>query len=465
MKTIDQVNQLKLNVTNINSFLIKSNKEYSKLRSENKNLIRRQSDRKEKQEKEKKLEIRTSPVGKITENVQDTITSGGSILDKILNFGGLLLAGILVNNLPGIITKVKEIIDNIVNFLTPIQSGFNLIKAFFTGELDEKELDADKKRVDDALEDINGKGGLIDQLAEKAGPLGGLIKTLKPAIELVRGVVGGKKMVLAKKGGKEGVLNKETGEFTERQFTSAERQTYEGRSTGSTGSTGSTETNQNVTTLGSGNTQLKNFTDQDFSDLAFIVSHEALRGTDDEYGVAAAVLNRVTDPRFPNTIMGVGTATGQFEAVFSGKAYRDENLAKKLKNNQGKIVEALKKLNGRTDFKAVSSMGKYKGDTDIMFADNGNFYHYAEQVGKYDPIPSNIPQHWKKLIGNYVQSNTGSGRDGKFGAGTFGKGRPSDSDRLSTLSQPDPRENSSTIIAVQRVNTIQTAYVPVPVLT
>jgi hypothetical protein len=42
MKTIDQVNQLKLNVTNINSFLVKSNKEYSKLRSENKNLIRRQ---------------------------------------------------------------------------------------------------------------------------------------------------------------------------------------------------------------------------------------------------------------------------------------------------------------------------------------------------------------------------------------------------------------------------------------
>ena len=461
MKTIDQVNQLKLNVTNINSFLVKSNKEYSKLRSENKTLVRRQSDRKAKQEKEKKLEIRTSPVGKITGNVKNIITSGGSILDKILNFGGLLLAGILVNNLPGIITKVREIIDNIVNFLTPIQSGFKLIKAFFTGEMDEKELDADKKRVDDALENINGKGGLIDQLAEKAGPLEGLIKTLKPAIELVRGKIGGKKMVLAKKGGKEGVLNKETEEFTERQFTSAERQTYEGRSTGSTGST---EANQNITTLGSGNTQLKNFTDQDFSDLAFIVSHEALRGTDDEYGVAAAVLNRVADPRFPNTIMGVGTEPGQFEAVFSGKAYRDENLAKKLKNNQGKIVEALKRLNGRTDFKAVSSMGKYKGDTDIMFTSNGNFYHYAEQVGKYDPIPSNIPQHWKKLIGNYIQANTGTGRDGRFGAGTFGKGRPSDSSRELALNKPDPRENSTTIIAVQRVNIKETVPVPVPVL-
>ena len=154
-----------------------------------------------------------------------------------------------------------------------------------------------------------------------------------------------------------------------------------------------------VTALGSGGGSLKDMSDQDFSDLAFIVSHEALRKTDDEYAVAAAVLNRVADPRYPNTIMGVGTAPGQFEAVFSGKAYRDEALAKQLKDNQGKIVDALKKLDGRTDFKAFSSMGQYMGDTDIMFADNGNFYHYAEQTGKTDPIPGNIPQDWRKLLG------------------------------------------------------------------
>lgn len=151
--------------------------------------------------------------------------------------------------------------------------------------------------------------------------------------------------------------------------------------------------------LGSGGGALKNMTDQDFSDLAYIVSHEALRGTDDEYAVAAAVLNRVTDPRYPNTIMGVGTAPGQFEAVFSGKAYRDPELAKKLKSNQNKIIAALNKLDGRTDFKAFSSMGQFMGDTDIMFAKNGNFYHYAEQLRKSDPIPDTIPQHWRKLLG------------------------------------------------------------------
>ena len=35
---------------------------------------------------------------------------------------------------------------------------------------------------------------------------------------------------------------------------------------------------------------------QDFRDLAYIVSGEAARGTNDEYGVSAAVLNRVASP-------------------------------------------------------------------------------------------------------------------------------------------------------------------------
>jgi hypothetical protein len=161
-----------------------------------------------------------------------------------------------------------------------------------------------------------------------------------------------------------------------------------------------------VTSLGSGGGSLKDMTDQDFSDLAFIVSHEAARNTDDEYGVAAAVLNRVADPRYPNTIMGVGTAPGQFEAVFKGLAKRDPALANKLKENQDKIVEALKKLNGRTDFKG-QTMLKYMGDTDVMFHQKGNFYHYAEQRGKTDPIPTNLPQDWKKLIGESTGGDFG----------------------------------------------------------
>ena len=186
----------------------------------------------------------------------------------------------------------------------------------------------------------------------------------------------------------------------------------EGDKETSTGGSGATVQPQTamITRLGSGAGSLK-LTDQDYSDLAYIVSHEAARGTDDEYGVAAAVLNRVADPRYPDTIMGVGTAPGQFEAVFKGLAKRDPALAKKLKQNSGKIIAALKKLNGRTDFKG-QSMLKFKGDGDVMFDSKGNFFHYAEQQAKSDPPPANPPEHWKKLLGVLSkQDDTSNQRD------------------------------------------------------
>ena len=150
-----------------------------------------------------------------------------------------------------------------------------------------------------------------------------------------------------------------------------------------------------------GGGSLKGLTGQDFRDLAYIVSGEAQRGTDDEYGVAAAVLNRVADPAWPNSIKAVGSQDGQFEAVYTGKAYDDPALAQKLASPEGqaKIVEALKMLKGRTDFKGTSQYGNM-GSGDIKFSDRGNFYHYKEQVGKTDPPPSPVPTFYQKFIGS-----------------------------------------------------------------
>ena len=218
-----QSEQLKINVTNIHKFLVKSNNQYTKTESQNKKLRKRQESKRKLGREEKTLEKRTSPIGKSAKNVKNVIASSGSIFDKLFEFIGLILVGIIVNALPAIISKVREIIDNIVNFLTPIQSGFNLIMGFFTGEIDESKFDADKKRLDDSLENMNRKDGIIDTIAKKVGPFGGLVKLLRPAINSMRNAIGGKKKVLAKKDGKEGVLDTETNIFTERQFTSTER--------------------------------------------------------------------------------------------------------------------------------------------------------------------------------------------------------------------------------------------------
>ena len=159
-----------------------------------------------------------------------------------------------------------------------------------------------------------------------------------------------------------------------------------------------------------GGGSLKGLTGQDFRDLAYIVSGEAQRGTDDEYGVAAAVLNRVADPAWPNTVKEVGSQAGQFEAVYTGKAYDDPELAQKLASPEGqaKIVEALKMLKGRTDFKGTSQYGNM-GQGDVKFSDRGNFYHYKEQVGKTDPPPSPIPTYYQKFIGSGGPAVTLSG--------------------------------------------------------
>ena len=258
-----QIKQLKINVTNISSFLKDSNNTYIGLKKKNSALISRQVKRRRQEIKEKKLESKKDPqqnfgLGSVGNKVAST---GASIFDKIMGFGSFLLAGVFVNSIPQILRTVTGVINSIVDFVTPIQSAFSLIVGFIQGDFDKKKYDVDKKRVDDSLSQLSGDicrapagalqisyvpelcryrgdGGLVDQLAEKTGPLESIIKALKPAIDLVRGAVGGKKNVLSKQGGKEGVLNTETGEFTEKQFTSAERKKYESGSTDSGGSGG-----------------------------------------------------------------------------------------------------------------------------------------------------------------------------------------------------------------------------------
>lgn len=387
-----QVQQLKLNVTNINSFLKKSNKTYIGLKKQNATLLSNQIQRRKQESKEKKIETRRTTgfgLGKVGDKIAST---GGSIFDKILGFGSFILAGVLVNSLPQIIETVRGVIDSIVEFVTPIQSAFNLIKGFMEGNFDKNEYDMDKKRVDDKLEELNKDGGLIDQISEQTGILEPLIKLLKPAIEQVRNAIGGKRKVLAVKGGKEGVKDLDTGEFTERQFTKSEREKYV-----AAGGKGAGRTTSSISSLGSGNLKLNSLTDQDYSDLAYAVSGEAERGTDDEYGVAANILTRVADPNYPNTIMGVFTAPGQYAAYSDGGAHRDPQLASKLKANKDKIANAIQILNGRTDFKGTSQYGNM-GPGDIMFSSRGNFYHYASQRGRNDPAPKNPPQYWKKLV-------------------------------------------------------------------
>ena len=233
MKVDNQVKQLKLNVTNIHSFLVSKNKEQRKLKSEKRRLAIRKVENKKLNKEEKILE---SPVGKSLDKIKDSVAvaPGMSILDRLIGFGSLILAGILVNALPGIIKEVRDFIDNLVSFVTPIYSGFLLLKAVIEGQpLDDPELSPEKKRMSDQVKKLDQE---IKKIKKNLGPLGFITKPFDDLVNSVFKYFRGDKIVLATKteidaetGEKkiiEGFKDLETGIFIRRDFTKAEREEY-----------------------------------------------------------------------------------------------------------------------------------------------------------------------------------------------------------------------------------------------
>jgi hypothetical protein len=126
---------------------------------------------------------------------------------------------------------------------------------------------------------------------------------------------------------------------------------------------------------------LKGLTIDDYRELAFIVSGEAERDTDDEFAVAASVLNRLATGKFGKTIAEIARRPGQYQAVGEGNAVYDMALAKRLASPDGQrmIAAMLQALEGRTDFKGQSEIGN-RQESDPMFSERGNFYHYTGQT-------------------------------------------------------------------------------------
>jgi hypothetical protein len=127
---------------------------------------------------------------------------------------------------------------------------------------------------------------------------------------------------------------------------------------------------------------INSLTDQDYNDLAYAISSEAALGTDDEFGVAANILTRLMVGGFGNNINEIINAPGQYEGVYSGASAKKESsvkqaIAKSLKSDAGKLklLEFIKRLDGRAFFKGQALLGNRVPSEDPMFADNGNFYH------------------------------------------------------------------------------------------
>ena len=109
----NQVTQLKLNVTNIKSSLLSSNKQLKKLKTDKKNLFFKLEKKQELRAEETRLETPRLGIGSGFSKIMSAVTSPvRSIFDRILDFIGLIAAGILINNLPIIIEKIQEFFNS-----------------------------------------------------------------------------------------------------------------------------------------------------------------------------------------------------------------------------------------------------------------------------------------------------------------------------------------------------------------
>jgi hypothetical protein len=143
---------------------------------------------------------------------------------------------------------------------------------------------------------------------------------------------------------------------------------------------------------------LQGLSQKDYADLAYAITSEAALGTDDVYAVAASILNRVADPAWPNTVAEVIYQSGQYEGVYKGMSRQDPQLAAELASPEGqnKIVQMLRQLQGRTDFKGQTQM-QNRGEGDYMAHPRGNFFHYAGQRGR-GAYTGPIPTHYQRFI-------------------------------------------------------------------
>jgi hypothetical protein len=121
----NQVTQLKLNVTNIKSYLINSNKQLGKLRKDKKNLFSKIEKKRELRAEENRLET-VNKIGSGFSRIANAIKAPAvNIFDKVLEFFGLIATGILVQKIPQIVEKINQFFNS--DFFKSIKSMFSTL--------------------------------------------------------------------------------------------------------------------------------------------------------------------------------------------------------------------------------------------------------------------------------------------------------------------------------------------------
>ena len=177
--------QLKLNVTNIKSVLVKGNKSMTRLKAFKAKTIFNMEQNDLRKKEEESLEAVKPKKKKITAD-KSPVKSKGGILNKLMTFAGIILGGVLVNALPAILKKLRDIFTSVFNFLKPVGKAIMGIINFISGDtMDMSKYDSQKANVDDQFAQMKIASEELNTEAENAAGLEKLLETPAEVDEII----------------------------------------------------------------------------------------------------------------------------------------------------------------------------------------------------------------------------------------------------------------------------------------
>ena len=173
MAATAELKKVKLNVTNIKSVLLDGKKAVDEKKKDREDFLQKLEEEKKKKQEEKGLEKPMKPISKKPE-FKSPVKSSMGLMDRIFNFVGAIVGGIVVKALPGIIETIKKVIEYVKPIFAKIQEGLEPVFTFIGGFFkDTGSYDSEKEKVDGNIEeanllskDIDGQAGELTKAGE-----------------------------------------------------------------------------------------------------------------------------------------------------------------------------------------------------------------------------------------------------------------------------------------------------------
>ena len=173
MSSTAELKKIKLNVTNIRSVLLDGKKAVDEKKKDREDFLQKLAEEKKQKQEEKGLEKPIKPTQK-KPDLKSPVKSSMGLMDRIFNFVGAIVGGIIVKALPEIIDAVKKIMKQVKPIFEKIVEGlkpvFNFIGDLFK---DKGTYDSEKEKVDGDIEqaqlagkDIDAQGGELNKASD-----------------------------------------------------------------------------------------------------------------------------------------------------------------------------------------------------------------------------------------------------------------------------------------------------------